>query len=160
MVRWTDVHRQAEGPARIYSSSQDAWMMLCCAAALFAVILMLLDWFRGGVEVPLPTLLLVLALVFLLRAARPGVELTAEGVVIRRLGKTFIPWREVADVGVRRVAGMRQAQIVQRDGRVRNLPAPCDSWPLRETNFDAKLKAIQTALRQAARPGEECPPAR
>jgi hypothetical protein len=132
-MRFEDMRPEIVESVQIHNSSRSVWVGVFGVIAVFAVILVLVDFVEhGAVDVPLWGVFLLVALICLLRAARDGVELTTEGIVVRKLRRHTVPWSNITAIDVRHVGGMRQAQIVEHDRHVRNLPAPSDRWPLRE----------------------------
>jgi hypothetical protein len=128
----------------LYSSSRRFWVALFGVLTLGSLILVIvIIGKRGIVDMPIFAVFLVVVVVCLLRVVRDGVELTSEGIAVRRFGKRVIPWTNISQIDVRRIGGMRQAQIVEHGRRIRNLPVPSDRWPLREKHFDEKLKVLK-----------------
>jgi hypothetical protein len=142
-MRFEDMHPEVTS-VRIHNSSRGVWVGVFSVIAVFAIILVVVDFVENGlVDVPLWSMFLLVTLLCLCRAARDGVELTADGIVVRKLGKRVVPWSDITAIDVRHVGGMRQAQVVEHDTHVRNLPAPSDRWPLREEHFDEKLEVLR-----------------
>ena len=127
----------------MHSSSRRFWVTLFSVIALASLILAIASTIkRGIVDLPLMIAFLIVVLVCLIRVVRDGVDLTAEGIVIRKFGTRIILWSDISKIDTRNTAGMRQARV-HENGRTRNLPVPSDRWPLREKHFDEKFEMLK-----------------
>ena len=128
----------------MYNSSRRSWAMLFGSIAGLSLVVVTISIAVNGVaDVPLFLVLLIVVLLCLVRVIRNGVRVSEEGLAIRRLRGRMISWSSIEEIGIRRVQGMRQAQVIVNGGRVRNLPVPSDRWPLREEQFDEKLDLLR-----------------
>ncbi|MEU2686802.1 PH domain-containing protein [Streptomyces hygroscopicus] len=104
-------------------------------------------------------LLLGLVGVVSLHAATAAVRADAHGLRSRTLlRRRSVPWRDVADLRVRRTYGhasrgqeTRRVTLVLHNGRKRLLPLP-RSWSSHDPDFDAELEALRALHRRYGTP--------
>lgn len=129
---------------RIHSSGRRFYILCWSTIIACELILIVSGLIKGGaVSLPFGVILAVPSLLLLLKVARESIELTPEGIVVRRFASRRIPWSDVADLRVHETGLARQAQVVERSQRVRRLPVPCDPWPLREVRFEEKFEEVR-----------------
>jgi hypothetical protein len=129
---------------RIHSSGRRFYVLCWIAIIVGELILIASGLINGGLmSIPFGLIFAVPSFMLLLKVARESIELTPEGIVVRRFGSRRIRWSDIADLRVHETGIARQAQIVEHGQRVRRLPVPCDPWPLREARFDEKFEQLR-----------------